>query len=154
LEDLGGGGGGGGGFPCEMQGMFGSYTASVPDASEIEEHAEEVRPSIVCDFPELVDPDGMDEDRLSTNWDEGDEDTFDIFVYRPRDAAGDWPTTPMPHPAVFFAPGRGLRTASLSPTEPDDHYYYSTIQPLVEAGFVVFAIEPSSPDWGSGKRRA
>src|SRR5690606_24977172 len=86
--------------------------------------------------------------------DEGDEDTFDIFVYRPRDAAGDWPTTPMPHPAVFFAPGRGLRTASLSPTEPDDHYYYSTIQPLVEAGFVVFAIEPSSPDWGSGKRRA
>lgn len=153
-EDIGGGGGGGGGFPCEMQGMFDSYTSDIPDIANSEEFAPNVRPSIVCDFPELVDPDGLDDDRLSTDLDDDAEEVFDILVYRPRDASGDWPTTQTPHPAVFLAPGRGLETVGPDLADPDDHYYYPLIEPLVEAGFVVFAIEPSSVDWGSGKRRA
>src|SRR5690606_4520176 len=65
----------------------------------------------------------------------------------------EWPDAP-PHPAIFFAPGRGLDTAAASPSSEADHYYWPFFEPLVEAGFVVFAIQPSNDDWGGGRRRA
>jgi hypothetical protein len=152
--DLGDGGGGGGGYPCAMQGMFDTYQTEIPDTTVDEEFAEDVDPRIICDFPELVDANGVDPDRLSTRDAEG-IDFFDIYVYRPEDGSGDWPED-MPHPAVFFAPGTGLNTVTPNsfPTQPEDHFYNYLFEPLAQAGFVVLAIQPSNAGWGSGKRRA
>jgi hypothetical protein len=102
-----------------------------------------------ADFPELVDADGVDSDRLSTDEAEG-VDLFDIYVYRPEEGTGDWPED-IPHPAIFFAPGVGLNTVRTDPTDPEDHYYHYLFEPLAQAGFVVFAIQPSSR---LGKRQA
>jgi hypothetical protein len=140
-----------GGYPCAMQGMFGSYQTEIPDTTVEEEFVGGVDPRIICDFPELVDANGVDTDRLNTYGE--DTDIFDIYVYRPEDSSGDWPEA-IPHPAVFFIPGVGLDTVASDPTEPEDHFYNYLFQPLAQAGFVVLAIQPSDDGWGSGKRRS
>ncbi|MCX4246346.1 alpha/beta hydrolase family protein [Paraliomyxa miuraensis] len=137
-----------------MQGMFGTYETEIPDTTIDEEYAYDVDPRILCDFPELVDANGVDSDRLSTHEGEG-IDRFDIYVYRPKDPTGEWPDDG-PHPAIFFVPGKGLNTVRPGgpATEPEDHFFGFLFEPMAQAGFVVFAIQPSSVEWGSGKRRA
>ncbi|MBX7080380.1 MAG: hypothetical protein K1X88_14380 [Nannocystaceae bacterium] len=153
-DETGGMSGGGGGFPCSMQGMFDVYEPHLPDTLVAEDFAEDVDPSVVCDFDEIVDGDGIDSDRLDTNA-SGGVDTFDVFVYRPADNLGDWPDAP-PHPAIFFAPGRGLNLVNRGGdlTNSNNHLYWPFFESLTEAGFVVVAIEPSNNDWSGGKRKA
>jgi len=154
----GSGGGGGGGLPCSMQGMFGSYAAELPALAEPIEVAEGIDPAIVCNDPALVDPSGNDDTRLNTEPvplpETGSTDTFSIYVYRPEDGQGNWPSAP-PHPAIFFAPGRGLDLLNDSDlSNPANHFSWPIFEPLAESGFVVFAIEPSDSIWSGGKRRA
>src|SRR5690606_9532335 len=79
-----------------------------------------------------------------------DGDQFQLWIYHPQDALGDWPDDHPPFPAVFMSPGGGQRVYDTG----SGHRYLPMFEARARAGFVVIAINPTVTNWSSGRRRA
>lgn len=116
--------------------------APVGDGVPVREQVELLDLSLVCNYDALVEADTD----LKLNPDED----FDVYVYRPAQADGGWPSGG-PWPAVFFVPGNGHLTVN-EVTETDR--YEELLPFLAEAGYVVFAGQPpgAAEELSSSKR--
>jgi hypothetical protein len=81
---------------------------------------------------------------------------FNVYVYRPSQAGGGWPTGG-PWTPIFFVPGN--EQFAVNPTQPAgtaDDYYEELLPKLAAAGYVVFVGQPPgnppAPGLSSGKR--
>ncbi len=146
------GDGGGEALPCGYEGMLGAY-----DLVELpyEDHPDDYRqftPDLDCDFEGIYDEEAGPND-LALD----DEATFKVFVYHPQDEqTGEWPQGLDERPVVFFGPANGSAYHLVfdDGTEESDHRYADLFRKLVEAGFVVFGIQPDNLNMSSGHRRA
>lgn len=103
-----------------------------------------IEPGVHCaDAPGLVDD--QDPDLLHP-----DNDIYTVLIYRPspEHAPGTWPQDRLP--VAVFTPGRGLSLYRVG--NPGIRYYDSAIEPLVEEGFIVVAIQPTNNAWATPKR--
>lgn len=146
---VGEGGGEGGGVPCGYADMLGDFElVNVPPRNLDGTHHRDFIPAEDgdCDFTGILFDPPPDEDPDDWAFVPAQSPVFEVFVYHPQDASGAWPEGLEERPVVFFAPGNGfaLVTNGEDGTLPIHHLYLTTIEALVEDGFVVFAIDPTS----------
>ena len=153
-----GGEGDGGAFPCGYDGMLGGpgpgdYQLNhLPEVDTPDQYQAFV-PSEDCVFDGIYDPDADDFSDPELN-DTVEESGFAVFVYYPQDENDGWPDGQSMRPAVFFAPANGYDLVAGDGSTEADHRYRLLMSTLVEAGFVVFAIQPEAQNLNSGRRRS
>ncbi len=157
-DESGGAGGDGGGPPCGFEGMLGGpgdyELVAFPAVGTPGQHFDFV-PQDDCDLPGIYDPGATQPDDPELN-DNLTVTGFSVFVYHPQNGSGEWPAGLADRPAVFLAPanGTGVNLVANVGTNEADHRYRELIRTLVEAGFVVFGLQPEADSMNSGRRRS
>ncbi len=159
-DGTGGAGGDDGGPPCGFEGMLGGpgpgdyALVELPSEGTPGQHRVFV-PAEDCDFPGLYvdDEHGQGAPVLNNS---ATETGFSVFVYHPQDENGDWREDVENRPAVFFSPANGTLASLVvdDGADEEDHRYRHLMRTLVEAGFVVFAMQPTAESMNSGRRRS
>jgi acetyl esterase/lipase len=126
------------GAPCDFDEEIGEGYYFEPPAAQ----AATLNGEDDCDFENIL---GNNSNYLSN------EDSFQIWIYRPQEDQedSDWPEGRFP--VVFMSPGGNQRVHLGGPP---GHRYLPMFDAIARSGFVVIAIEPDDTDWSSGRRRA